>query len=246
MHHYTTAVFHGVVNHGEFCNSIQGALNQVTSGGIFLGDNLFTFSRNLSFLDDERFMRAFEAQAETEVEKSALWRYNVLCWAARRAMPIEGDMVECACYKGVSARIVADYVGLNDSGKKFYLYDLFEHEDGMAHHDMPEHGADLYKKVKARFKDCPNAIVTKGAVPDILNEVAPEKIGFLHLDLNNLEAELAALEFFWDRITPGASIVFDDYGWLGYRRQQVAECAWLEERGYRPLELPTGQGLLIK
>ncbi len=246
MHNHMTSVFHGVIDHGAFCTGIQNAINQVRSGGVYAGDNLFTFSRNLSFLDDERLMSAFNEQAETEVEKSALWRYNVLCWAAKRAMAVDGDMVECACYKGVSARIVADYVDLNASNKSFYLYDLFEHDDSMAHHDMPEHGADLYEKVRARFADFQNVIVTKGSVPQILHKVAPEKISFLHLDLNNVDAEIAALEFFWDRITPGGSIVFDDYGWLGYQRQQIAEHNWLGERGYQPLELPTGQGLVIK
>jgi hypothetical protein len=246
MKSHMTAVFHGVVNHDKFCSGIQTAINQVTSGGIYVGDNLFTFSRNLSFMDDDKFMNSFRAHAETEAEQAALWRYNVLCWAAERSVRLEGDLVECACYKGTSARIVADYVGLNDIGKKFYLYDLFEHEEGMRHHDMPEHGSGLYEKVKDRFSDFPGAIVTKGEVPAILDEIAPEKVAFLHLDLNDAKAELGALEFFWDRLTPGASIVFDDYGWLGYKRQQVAELSWLVERGYRPLELPTGQGLLIK
>ena len=37
----------------------------------------------------------------------------------------------------------------------------------------------------------------------------------------------------------------DDYGLLGYRVQKLAEDPWLEKRGYRVLELPTGQGLLV-
>ena len=246
MKSHMTAVFHGVADHNAFCKGIQYAINHTRDGGLFVGDNLFTFSRNLSFLDDERLMAAFRAHAETDVEKSVLWRYNVLCWAARRALAVPGDMVECACYKGVSARIVADYVDLGAQDKVFYLYDLFEHEGDMAHHAMPEHGDSLFERVKARFSDLRNVVVTKGAVPGTLHEVAPETVAFLHLDLNNADAELAALEFFWDRLSPGASIVFDDYGWLGYRRQQVAELAWLVERGYQPLELPTGQGLLIK
>ncbi len=246
MKNHMTSVFHGVVDHAAFCSGLQTAINQVTSGGVFVGDNIFTFSRNLSFLDDEVLMSAFNKYAETDVEKSSLWRYSVLAWAAKRTMGLDGDLVECACYKGVSARIVADYVDLNATKKSIYLYDLFEHEDGMAHHDMPEHGENLYENVKKRFSGIQNAKITKGEVPQILHEIAPQNISFLHLDLNNVEAETAALEFFWDRVLPGGSIVFDDYGWLGYKRQQTAECAWLSERGYQALELPTGQGLVIK
>ena len=67
-----------------------------------------------------------------------------------------------------------------------------------------------------------------------------------HIDLNDVTAELAALEFFFDRLVPGGTIILDDYGWLYYREQKLAEDAWLAERGYSILELPTGQGLLIK
>lgn len=49
----------------------------------------------------------------------------------------------------------------------------------------------------------------------------------------------------FDRVAPGAVIVFDDYGWLGCRPQRLAEDAWLAKRGYRVLELPTGQGLVV-
>jgi hypothetical protein len=88
--------------------------------------------------------------------------------------------------------------------------------------------------------------VTQGRVPEILHEIAPEKIAFLHLDLNNASAELGALELLFDRVVPGGSIVFDDYGWHVYRAQKLAEDAFLNPRNYHVLELPTGQGLLIK
>ena len=41
-------------------------------------------------------------------------------------------------------------------------------------------------------------------------------------------------------------IVFDDYGWTGYRAQKVAADAFMQERGLAVLELPTGQGLVVK
>lgn len=111
---------------------------------------------------------------------------------------------------------------------------------------MPEHGSDLYASVKKRFSDFPNVTVTQGRVPDTLAKVAPEKIAFMHLDINNAEAEVGVLNALFDRMVPGAMIVLDDYGWLYYRDQKLAHDAWFEKRGYEVLELPTGQGLLIK
>ena len=246
MKNHLLGVFHGVSDYAAFCGAIQTAANLVPGGHCFAGDNLFTISRNLGFMDDAKLMDSFNAQATTIIEKSLLWRYYVLCWSAHRAMRIDGDLVECACYKGTGARIVADYVDLNASEKSFYLYDLFETDEAAPQDNLPEHGSALYDRVKARFAEFPGAHVIKGRVPAILHEQAPETIAHLHLDLNDASAEIAALEFFWDRITPGGSIVLDDFGWQGYQQQHLAETAWFAERGYLALELPTGQGLVIK
>ncbi len=45
---------------------------------------------------------------------------------------------------------------------------------------------------------------------------------------------------------PCGAIVLDNYGRSIYREQKLLEDAWFAERGYRVLELPTGQGLIIK
>lgn len=246
MKSHLIGAFHGVSNYDAFCGLIQSAVALVPNGQCFAGDNLFTISRNLGFMDDAKLMGSFNVQAETIIEKSLLWRYYVLCWAAQRAMRVEGDMVECACYRGTGARIVADYVDLNSSENSFYLYDLFEEDAINPELTMPGQGAELFEKVKARFAEFPRARVIKGEVPVVLHEQAPEKIAFFHLDLNNVSAEIDALEFFWDRMTPGASLVLDDFGWQGYHQQHTAETAWFAERGYLVLELPTGQGLVIK
>lgn len=246
MKNYAINAFYGVQNFGEFTKGIQQAIDQIPPHGIFLGDNLFTYSRNLSFLDDAQFMSAFEKNAETVAEKTAIWRLHVLCWAAKNGMRLEGDFMECACYKGTSARIVCDYLDFGKSDKHYYLYDLFEHSADMDHHGMAEHGTDLYGMVKQRFADMQNVHVIQGSMPGILHQVAPEKISFMHLDINSAAAEIGALEFLFDRIVPGGVIILDDYGWLGYRAQKEVEDPFFAARGYRVLELPTGQGMVIK
>ena len=97
-----------------------------------------------------------------------------------------------------------------------------------------------------RFADLPNVVVTQGRVPEVLERVVPEKIAFMHLDMNSAEAEVGALGVLWDRMVPGAMLVLDDYGWEGYRAQKLAEDAWLQARGFHVIELPTGQGMVIK
>ncbi len=215
--------------------------------GVFVGDNLVTFTKNLSFLDDPAFMGPFDREAVSVGDRSPIWRRYVVAWAAKSALRrVAGDLVECACYKGITARIVAEYAGLAASDRGYWLYDLFEHDASMPHHHMPEHGATLYDQVKARFADLPNVRVIQGMAPQVVAEQGPETVAFLHLDLNNAAAEVGVLDLLFDRIPPGGLVVLDDYGWLGYRAQKIAEDNWFEARGYSVLELPTGQGLVIK
>jgi len=224
--------------------NLIGALNR--PGGFYIGDNLMTFSKSLSFLDDKPFRDAWEKHSETIEEKAAMWRRVTLMWAARSALRLEGDFVECGCYKGTGPRIIADVLDFGKLDRRYFLYDLFEHNAAMPHHHMMEHSSELYDWVKARFADLPNAVVTQGRVPDSLAIAAPEKIAFMHLDLNNVDAEIGALEVLFDRIVPGGMLILDDYGWIGYNDQLVAEKAWFKARGYEVLELPTGQGMVIK
>lgn len=246
---FLSSVFFGVKPEG-FVKGVQSTLDNINNqNGIFTGDNLITFGRNLGFFEDEKFVQAWRGVVETPIEEAIVWRLHVLAWAARSVMArkVPGDFVECACYKGATAKLLADYVDFKDQpDRTYYLYDLFEHQPGMPHHSMPEHSKQLYQRVVDRFADMPNVRVTQGAVPQVLHEVAPERVAFLHIDLNNAPAEIGALEVLFDRVSPGGILVLDDYGWLGYRAQKLAEDPWLAARGYHVLELPTGQGLVFK
>ena len=64
--------------------------------------------------------------------------------------------------------------------------------------------------------------------------------------MNSPRAETGALEVLFDRIVPGATVIFDDYGWKIFHRQKEAADAFMAARGQVILELPTGQGLMIK
>lgn len=215
-------------------------------GGLFAADNLIALSRNLGFQDDIPFMTAYMKWAQTPAERGAIWRLATLAWGARQALRVEGDFVECGCYKGTSARILCDLLDFARLDRRYFLYDLFEHNESMPHHSMAAHGETLVDQVRERFADVPQAVITQGWVPQSLAEASPETIAFMHLDLNNAEAEIGALEVLFDRISPGGVLILDDFGWLAYRAQHKAEIRWMAERGYSILELPTGQGLVIK
>ena len=64
--------------------------------------------------------------------------------------------------------------------------------------------------------------------------------------MNCSPPEIAALEFFWDRLVPGAFILLDDYAYYGHKSQKLAIDAATRSKKVDVASLPTGQGLLIK
>jgi hypothetical protein len=246
---YFGQAFFGVADRLGFAQSVSAMFEKLSANwrtGIFTGDNLITFGKNLSFQLDEPFMAAVAMHTTNDVEKSIIWRTAVLVWAARNGLRREGDFVECGCYRGISARIVCDTIDFNASGREFYLYDLFEYPEGSQHTHMPGMGPKLYDEVVERFAPIPRAHVIKGSVPETLLSSAPEKIAFLHIDMNSVPPEIGALEVLFDRVSPGGVVVLDDYGYWPYRAQRDAERPWFAARGYDVIELPTSQGLVIK
>ncbi len=64
--------------------------------------------------------------------------------------------------------------------------------------------------------------------------------------MNTRDPEIAAAEYFWDKLVSGAAIVLDDYGWRKHIEQKRAFDDFASRRGVQVLSLPTGQGLILK
>jgi hypothetical protein len=229
------------------------------------GDRLLTFDKTAGALGDEGFRRAFESiKGSHQYDQyngpdGIFWRLNTLCWAAKCGLRAGGEFVECGVFKGDMAWVVLKTVG-EATVPGFYLYDSFEgfSEEYSTPADYPlnpgfldfanrhyrEKG--LYEYVRDRFAPYQNVRVIKGFLPEALDVACPERIGFLHVDLNSPRAEVAVLEQLFDRVLPGGAVVFDDYGWKLFEKQKIAEDAFMRARGYEVLELPTGQGLVVK
>jgi len=215
--------------------------------GFHFADNFFTWARNNSMLDDEVFVKAWESNVESNADKAILWRRYILACAGYHCVQLKGDFVECGAYTGVGVKTVVDYLGGVDFPKDFWLYDLFEPEAGMLKDGFPEHGPELEKRVRDKFRSYPQVKVVKGFIPDVFEGQSPRDIAYLHIDLNGAAAEIAALEALFDRVVPGGIVILDDYEWAGvYRAQKLAEDPWFEARQYRVFPLPTGQGIVIK
>ena len=224
---------------------MRAAADQVAAG-VHFADNFFTWARNNSMLEDDEFVKAWEANAESDADRAIVWRRYILACAAYHCVHLDGDFVECGAYTGAGVKTVVDYLGRERFPRNFWLYDLFEHEEWMLHHAMPEHGPDLEGKVRKKFSAYPQVKIFKGSIPEVFEGQSPPAIAYLHIDLNQAEAEIATLDALFDRVVPGGIVILDDYEWSLYRAQKIAEDAWFEARQYRVFPLPTGQGIVIK
>lgn len=247
--------------------SLNAAIDGVTPLHLSVswGDRLLTLDKSAGFLEEPRFRAAFEdIKGSHQYDQyggrdTIAWRLNTLCCAAKWALRAGGDFVECGVFKGDMAWVVLQVVG-GENIPCFWLYDSFEgfSPKWSSSEDYPDNPGFLefanehyrlegmFEYVTGRFIDDRNVKVIKGFLPEALDQVCPERIGFLHMDLNSPRAEVAVLERLFERVVPGGVVVLDDYGWKLFHKQKEAEDEFMRARGYEILELPTGQGLVTK
>jgi len=236
---------------------LQQALNTIADiypGQFYCNDMLVCLWRNMSFRQDQKFMSCFEDMVTNNQEQSLLWRVHTLAWAAKNALNVEGDFVECGVFKGFCSAVILKYLDFQDIPRQAYLYDTFgglpektsTEQERLAWDYTMYDPEEIYNGVRAKFSKYKNVNIVRGIVPDSFEEVAPQKIAFLHIDMNSEQAEMLALKHLFDKVTPGGVIVFDDFGWTCNVNQMKAELAFMNERGHHVLELPTGQGVVFK
>ncbi len=219
----------------------------------FVGAGLSTWLKTVPFLDDERFMALEEKHQGLLPIANWHWNLHTVVWAVQQTRDIEGDLVELGVFKGHTTLFTSEYVGFQDWPKRWFLFDTFDGipddqlDPGWAAINQAVYkGTYAYDDVVQRFAPFPNIEVVRGRVPEILHDRCPERISFLHIDLNNTAAEIAALEVLIDRLSPGGVLILDDYCWASARAQFEAERKWFGERGLHVLGLPTGQGVFVK
>ena len=235
----------GLTDPARFYALMDEALKLVVPGYYF-GDNLMTWGRNNSPLEDQAFCAAWESNLQNEADRAIAWRRYILASSAYHCSQLAGDFVECGVYRGTGIKTVIDYFGKDQFTKHFWGYDTYDYNP-VEGHAFTGQAAGLYDEICERFSGYDQVRLVKGLLPDSLVDNSPEQIAYLHIDLNNAEYEIAVLDALFDRVVPGGMVILDDYEWAGsYRMQKIAEDAWFHARNHHVFPLPTGQGLVIK
>ena len=139
---------------------------------------------------------------------------------------IEGDMVEVGVYKGLTARLIHNYV----PDRNLFLFDTFEgftdrgtREElsatgsHVSHACFSDTSLEYVKNIVAPLNEAVHFI--KGYFPDSIPEYfEKKKFAFVHLDADLYEPILAGLKFFYPRMSCHGTIVVHDYNaWPGAR-----------------------------
>jgi hypothetical protein len=231
---------------------------------VYARDGLISMHRH-AFMDDPLFQRAWQRGVEALGGRRRVyrgqWRMHVQLWAAACASQLDGDFIECGVNYGFSSSVVMEFLDWDRLGKTFYLLDTFagldprfitagERRAGALKRNEQHLRNHFYvssvDRVRANFAQWRNQRIIVGAIPETLEQVDARAVAHLHIDMNCAPPEVAALRFFWPRLSPGALVLLDDYAYRGFEEQRLAMNALACELGVPICALPTGQGLLIK
>ena len=211
---------------------------------------------NCDFIKEPRFQKAYQAAAATNPWPNFTlhWRVYIVCFFADQVKSLEGDYVECGVNTGAYSKAIIEYSQFNSLNKIFHLLDTF---DGLIADQLTEKekvaGLDkylgqyknVYEGVLETFKN-DRVNIIKGTVPETLPLCYTEKVAYLSIDMNCVEPEVAALEYFYDKVVPGGVIILDDYGFPQHIHQKIAHDKFAKQKGISILSLPTGQGIILK
>ena len=217
-------------------------------------DGLYT-TCDTDFLQEPKFIEAFALGRQAGIlnDSKINYRAYVACWAASKGSELEGDFVECGVYRGAMSRMIVHYIGFEKMPhKRFYLFDTFSGflasslTDEERRRRRAADFGDTLEAVRTTFRDFANVVIVPGIVPETLAGVRVEKVCYLSLDMNAAVPEVAAAEYFWPKMSSGAVIVLDDYGWPFHEVQRRELDAFAARRSVKVLPMPTGQGLIFK
>ena len=207
------------------------------------------------FLEDDNFIKCYKlASDRNSWNTDNKFRTYIACWAANQVKDLKGDFVECGVNKGGMVAAIIEYINFKNLDKKFYLFDTFS---GIPENKIlvterltginKKNYKDVYINTIEYFSKYKNIKLIKGELPESLDLQQIDLINFLSIDLNVPNVEIAVLEKLWDKIVVGGVVLLDDYSYsYKYAETYKHFKAFAKKENFEILELPTGQGMLIK
>ena len=166
---------------------------------------------------------------------------------------LQGDFAECGVYKAGTAFLIAHTLnGHSIEDKQLHLFDTFAGMSSIANQDESSHRegdfADVSLEAISNYLEMfPFVVCRPGFIPETFEAVEDRQFAFCHIDVDIYGATKDCCSCFYDRLVSGAVMIFDDYGFPGYRlsaKRAVDE--FFAQKVERPISLRTGQCIVIK
>ena len=157
----------------------------------YRADGLGVNGKNISALTENTFATAYDEALRLNLEgwsgsvPDVRWRAHVCCWAARNALSLRGDFVECGVHTGLLSLTVARFLDFAKLDRTLWLFDTFEgiplervstEEKTHAKELNAAVYFDCYDLARRNFAPYPNARLVRGILPESLDEArSPDK-----------------------------------------------------------------------
>jgi O-methyltransferase len=199
------------------------------------------------FLEDEPFIEYYRRFMDPGNWHSLDRKYT-LDQLLKLTLEVEGDAAECGVYKGASAYLICRAIA--PYGKRNHLFDSFQGLSAPSPADGAYWAAGALRadesEVRANLQEFGNFAVHRGWIPARFAEVADRCFSFVHIDVDLYEPTRDSVSFFYDRLSSGAIMLFDDYGFATCPGARLAVDEFLRGRPEGAVMLPTGQAFIVK
>lgn len=103
-----------------------------------------------------------------------------------------------------------------------------------------------FDEIEERFAPHDNVTLMRGWIPERFPEVADRSFCLVHIDVDLYEPTFESFKFFYDLMVPNGMMICDDYGSSFFPGARVAMDEFFADKAEIPIELPQGQGFIVK
>ena len=211
---------------------------------------------------DEIYLEALRATTSCPTPVRRRYRLMYLVELLDSTSDVDGLVVECGCYLGLSSYVLCSFLQRRDpafDGNGYHIFDSFEGlSEPTADDDIPDdwrnakqlhqmtkagHFAAPLVAVKENLKEFAGITYHPGWIPASFTGLPVSSYRFVHVDVDLYDPTLDTLAYFYPRLAPGGLIVSDDYSWPGARTAINEYCS---EQGIKLQLSNFGQAVIRK
>ena len=157
---------------------------------------------------------------------------------------VAGDVAELGVAHGASAKLLSMRL---PAGKHLHLFDTFKGlPRGTAADAARFHAGEFESNLEdvRRYVGTERVHYYPGLFPATADPLSGRLFSFVHLDADLYESTLAALQFFYERLSPGGIVLCHDYPWASGVVKAIEE--FFRDKPDPVIELTGYQAMIVK